>query len=184
MKLCKTCNQERRFDPAQVKAKASGFMGNVCWGCFVIAQRARSQGLNPKDPEDLARSAQLNATKLAHAKVRQQQREQAQYVIQANLYVRQVLKDAENSRNTRLWVNTATIKQISPQYQELVAELQNALITFNELTLQFPFDITSPGRQYLEQLLKQAQTKCTKQGAIGFDYKVKAPRGKAKSGDD
>ena len=35
-KLCKTCKQEKPFDPeAKRQSKAGGFMGNVCWTCYV-----------------------------------------------------------------------------------------------------------------------------------------------------
>jgi hypothetical protein len=177
MRLCKVCNQEKPFDATQVKAKASGFMGKVCYDCFTITQRARAQGLNPKDPEDLALSEQLKAAKLVKAEAKQKQKQLRVYVAQAKLYAKQVLKDIEYNRMIRYWVNTETIKQVSPQYQDLVAEFQGALDTFNELTLQFPIEVVTPHKQYLERLLEQAQVKLTKQGPKSFDYIAKVPRG-------
>jgi len=67
MKLCKVCAQLKPFDPsAPRQSKAQGFAGNVCWACFVIAQRERMR-LNVQSPEILVlkeRKAQLKAEML------------------------------------------------------------------------------------------------------------------------
>lgn len=49
MKFCKDCEQFKPHDPTQKhQSKASGFMGKVCWDCFVLAQRAKMQ--SRRDP--------------------------------------------------------------------------------------------------------------------------------------
>jgi len=69
MKTCKVCNQLKPFDPAiKGQSKAAGFMGKVCWDCYVRASRLKSRGL---DPNDLAKDAELEAQRalrLAHTK--------------------------------------------------------------------------------------------------------------------
>lgn len=49
MRTCKICAQEKPYDPQGAKPKARGFMGHVCWDCYVRAQRLKSRGLDPKN---------------------------------------------------------------------------------------------------------------------------------------
>ena len=69
MKLCKVCNQLKPFDlTAPHQSKAQGFMGLVCWDCFVTAQRIKMRARrNNQSPEILAlkaRKAQLKVEML------------------------------------------------------------------------------------------------------------------------
>ena len=42
MKLCKTCDHLKPYDPTQAKdTKASGFRGKVCWSCSVNLAKER-----------------------------------------------------------------------------------------------------------------------------------------------
>lgn len=59
MRLCKTCAQEKPFDPQGATPKAKGFVGYVCWDCVKLASAARYQrtaGLS--DPAVIALKAQ------------------------------------------------------------------------------------------------------------------------------
>jgi hypothetical protein len=38
MKVCKTCSKEKPYDQsAKLNSKASGFMGNRCWECYLVS---------------------------------------------------------------------------------------------------------------------------------------------------
>lgn len=64
MKFCKVCGLGKPFDQHGATPKWRGFTGNVCWSCYVRAQRLRARGLNPDDIElDTALEAQRQAQK-------------------------------------------------------------------------------------------------------------------------
>lgn len=53
MRLCKECNQLKPYEPTQRRqSKASGFMGNICWNCFVETQRAVMRERTTRNPTD------------------------------------------------------------------------------------------------------------------------------------
>lgn len=72
MKLCKECNELKPYDPhAKRQSKAQGFVGLVCWDCFVRTQRAKMQErATAKNPQDrtygaMVRKAQRALDKLS-----------------------------------------------------------------------------------------------------------------------
>lgn len=84
-KVCKACGQAKPYDETQKpKTKASGFMGLVCWACYLVANakiharicatpegRTKRNALNTKRRATLEGRAKHNeASKLANAKVR------------------------------------------------------------------------------------------------------------------
>lgn len=109
MRLCKICAEAKPFDPAQAKPKARGFMGMVCWDCYVRAQRLKSRGLDPKNVE---LDTELEALRAERRALNQQSFEARSQRILHKLspeYIAQVqatLEGEEQAREQRhlLWV--------------------------------------------------------------------------------
>jgi hypothetical protein len=81
MKLCKTCHQEKPFDPTKKPyAKASGFHANVCWTCYTEAQARRYQdNVGLSDPKVQALRTELAKVKKVKALERMAMRLKLQF---------------------------------------------------------------------------------------------------------
>lgn len=116
-KLCKTCGLLKPYDPQAPSPKATGFMGRVCWTCFLEAStkrratpegRAKHKAANAKIRATPEGRAKANAAGLAWAKHNPGK-------ATANVVRRTTAK----LQRTPAWANLHNIQQLYVQAQQL-----------------------------------------------------------------
>lgn len=124
MRTCKVCNQTKPYDATQPKPKARGFVGFVCWSCYVIAQRQRTQSpeLMELRARNKASAAQLHALVIATRIAKTHARIEAREATQEQLYNEyQATERAKNARR---------IKQQDAQHAKQLERTTGILTSF------------------------------------------------------
>ena len=132
LKLCKVCGQERVFDPTAKKdRKASGFMGQICWDCYLAQDKKRCAELYATE----AGKAKIQATnKVSGAKWRAKTENRLRH-IEATLAWQKENREvcaaatakyrAGKDQRTPSWADLAKIELIYKLAQELGLEVDH-----------------------------------------------------------
>ena len=133
-KLCKTCGEFRPYDAAAKKdRKSSGFMGKICWDCYLKQDKQRCADLYAT-PEG---RKQLQATnKVSGAKWRAKEENRVAHN-EATLAWQKANRDvcaataakyrADKTKQTPNWVDLAKIEQVYKLAQELGLEVDHVV---------------------------------------------------------
>jgi hypothetical protein len=167
MKVCKTCEQDAPFNPDVPRnSKAAGFMGNICWACYVKRQRARAQSISQStNPEYLELKAKKESLEAQLQGIKHQ--------MSNTKFDAQVTAKAK-----RTVVGQSQRSTLGVPYAERLSQAQSLLGLFERAYPDTTDPTLSMRKFVLEDEIRVVKHKIEKFGPDAFDYIPKKQKGR------